>query len=137
MNKNKNIYTCKLPSYNPNARTKIQKINCKNVLDIEDFISPNVRNVQLKNYADQVKRDDVTETECESVEIECESENRLVVVKKTSLVWFLRKDCQKLSSDRLLRVQNPHYKNGHQGKRKKLKKTNVHQCKPMIKMKKK
>lgn len=85
----------------------------------------------MKNYAAQVSQNDITET---SPYVEIENENRLVV-KKTSLVWYLRKDCQKLSSDRLLRVQNPHSKNVRRRKKKKLKKTIVHEFKPIIKMK--
>lgn len=33
-----------------------------------------------------------------------------IIIKKTSLCWLLRSDCQKLSSDRLMRVRNTTHK---------------------------
>lgn len=113
IDRNKNTYGCKVPPYKPSTRTKIQKRHLRNIIDEENYDFPDVQNVQLINYADQVKREDITE---DSPYVEIKSKKKLVV-KKTSLVWYLRKDCQKLSSDRLLRVQNTHKKR----KKKKLK----------------
>lgn len=116
ISQNNNTCACKIPPYNPNARSRIQKKNVRNVFDDEEFALPDIQNVQLINYVDQVKYEDITET---SPYVEIRSENRLVA-KKTSLVWYLRKDSQKLSSDRLLRVQNGHNKNMGTKKKKKL-----------------
>lgn len=112
-----NKYPCKVPPYNPNTRKKILKSNYSRKIE---FDLPDIHNLQLKNYADQVKHEDITET---SPFVEIRNENRMIV-KKTSLVWYLRKDCQKLSSDRLLRVQTKH-KKVHKRKKKKLNRVTI------------
>lgn len=130
-------YSCKVPPYNSKVRAKTRKRMAKRTIDDEDFSLPDIQNIQLKNYANDVMSEDITETS-PYVEIKNDGNDKRFVVKKTSLVWYLRKDCQKLSSDRLLRVQNPHKNNVPKGKKKKLKKTFVDRYKPMSnKMRKK
>lgn len=61
------------------------------------------RRVLLKNYSEKFIKETIDETSA-FVELYKSIEHH-VVVKKTALCWLLRKECYKLSSDRLLRVQ--------------------------------
>lgn len=63
-----------------------------------------LRGCLLKNYADNMENELIGETSSYA-EIARENGKRLIV-KKTSLCWLLRKDWQKLSADRLRRVQS-------------------------------
>lgn len=67
------------------------------------------RRIELTNFADKFHGCNITENS-KYVELNNENKKRMVV-KKTSLCWLLRKDYQKLSSDRLRRVMyDPHVK---------------------------
>lgn len=97
-------FTCKVPPYDSNASK--QKLNGKKISGNANATSviPNLKNVQLKNFADEMKQKDIDETS-RFVEIIINSDDKRMVVKKTSLCWLLRSECQRLSSDRLQRVR--------------------------------
>lgn len=58
--------------------------------------------IELKDYSTQMQNKKIEET---SPYVELHCINKRMVVKKTSLCWFLRTDARKLSSDRLVRVR--------------------------------
>lgn len=66
--------------------------------------SDDLKNIQLKNYANKVKRDDIDGVG-PYIEIKC-SDNKKVVVKKTSFCWLLGTETKKVSNDRLRRVMH-------------------------------
>ena len=63
-----------------------------------------INNIKLKDYSGKLKSIDVDAT---SPYIELlRYDGSRSIIKKMSLCWLLRQDCQKLSSDRLLRVRH-------------------------------
>lgn len=122
----KHACSYKVKPYHARSRPKLEK-----TIGEEDFIPLSFQDIQLKNYSNQVNHEDITES---SPYVEIDGDKRLVV-KKTFLVWYLRKDCQKLSNDRLLRVQGSREKNVHKRK-KKQKKVIIYRYK-LMKMRKK
>lgn len=94
---------CKIPSLKttskekPRAHNKIQIQHSELVHKLSQL-----KAVTLKNYANCVK-EDIPETS-PYVEVYNDGKKR-IVVKKSSLVWLLRADLGKLSSDRIQRVQ--------------------------------
>lgn len=62
-----------------------------------------LRGTLLKNYSEKFEKKCIEETS-PYTEI-FRAKGKRLVVKKTSLCWLLRKDWQKISADRLQRVQ--------------------------------
>lgn len=79
---------------------KTSSLSCVKT-NLETFTLADFRNIALKNYS-QKKCGPITE---QSPYIELTFGTNRVVVKKTSFCWLLQSDIQKLSNDRLLRVQ--------------------------------
>lgn len=71
------------------------------VVPIRNFSISDFKNIALKDYSLK-KNEPITE---DSPYIEFLFDTKRVVVKKSSFCWLLRGDAQKLSNDRLLRVQ--------------------------------
>lgn len=65
---------------------------------------PNLKNIQLKDYSGNLKQKIIDERS-PYVEIRSARGKRMIF-RKISLVWFLRKENQRLSSDRLVRVRH-------------------------------
>lgn len=63
-----------------------------------------LKTILLKNFSGKFVGENVSETS-QYVEVPLNLQKR-IIIKKTSLCWILRNDYQKLSSDRLLRVQS-------------------------------
>lgn len=96
-------YTCSVPVYNACASEKrIKEKQTKNIVR-KPFVMPNLNDVNLKNFAGELKQSNIDETG-PFVEI-INDDNKRIVIKKTSLCWLLRTECHRLSSDRLRRVQ--------------------------------
>lgn len=72
-------------------------------------IVPKIKSVLLKDYTDQINGKIINEAS-PFVEIIYGKNNKRKVVKKTSLCWLWRKDCYRVSSDRLERVKTAFYK---------------------------
>lgn len=70
-------------------------------MPITNFSISDFKNIALKDYSLK-KNEPITE---DSPYIEFLFDTKRVVVKKSSFCWLLRGDAQKLSNDRLLRVQ--------------------------------
>lgn len=64
----------------------------------------NISNIKLKDYSGKLKSIDIDDVS-PYVEI-LRYDGTRTIIKKMSLCWLLRQDCQKLSSDRLLRVRH-------------------------------
>lgn len=60
--------------------------------------------IVLKNHAEKFVGEEVSD-KSPYVEVYRSNERR-IVIKKTSICWLLRKDCSKLSSDCLIRVRS-------------------------------
>lgn len=108
-NKMKPNYVCRI---NPtSAKTDVQPVTEQNSSILNESIeilASDLKNIQLKNYASKVDRENISETS-PYVEVECHG-NKNVVVKKTSLCWLLGTEHKKLSNDRLRRVMHTtHY----------------------------
>lgn len=71
----------------------------------ENFLHIDFNNIKLKDYAGKLRNMDI-DAASPYVEILSDDGER-TIVKKMSVCWLLRKDCRKLSSDRLIRVQHP------------------------------
>lgn len=64
---------------------------------------PNFQNIQLKNYAGQLKEElNIVSPYCE---IPTDA-GRGIIVRKSALCWLWRVECKKLSNDRLQRVKD-------------------------------
>lgn len=100
--KEKDLLYCKikpiLKSQQTAKATDPKPLIHKRPLKISDF-----NGITLKNFA--AKKNSIDETS-PFVELEFNDKTKRVVVKKSSFVWLLRKDCQRISSDRLRRVQS-------------------------------
>lgn len=86
---------------NSHRLKKPQKISTSNRINVNHL---NISNIALKDYTGKLKNqnfDDVSPY----IGIMRNNGTR-AIIKKTSLCWLLQGDCTKLSSDRLLRVQN-------------------------------
>lgn len=103
--RSQNTYVCKVLPYTTNNHIQCSKrkfhnangnFNNSNALDTENFGS------KLKNFADTTDLSELDET---GPYVNIPNESVLRIVKKTSVCWLLRKDCRRLSSDRLIRVQ--------------------------------
>lgn len=98
-------YGCKIK---PFTSTNAKRVNTKNahkscpVLNPITFTASDLKNIQLKNYSIKVNPDDIIPTG-PYVKIKSTNE-RIIVVKKTSLCWLFAKEQKKLSNDRPLRV---------------------------------
>lgn len=92
---------CKIrPILNPpqmKITTDTKPLIHKKPLKISDF-----NGITLQNFA--TKKNSIDKTS-PFVELNFNDKTKRVVVKKSSFVWLLRKDCQRISSDRLRRVQ--------------------------------
>lgn len=96
--KNK-MYLCKI---NPNLiMKKSVKKCCMKQKSIRSLRSVDLKNIQLKDFSHKAKTIDGSSP---YTEILC-SNNKRVIVKKTSLCWLLNPGNKKLSSDRLQRVR--------------------------------
>lgn len=84
-------------------RLKKKHSNKTNSEQLKQTKLPKFRNTNLRNYSSHLKNEPVDERG-PYVEV-FSSPGKRIVVKKTSLCWMLRNDCQKLSSDRLERVK--------------------------------
>lgn len=109
-NKNKcHNYECKIKPATPTpTATPQQNKNQTNEIGCDTNLiqlrASDLKNIQLKNYASNIKRSDIDEAG-PYAEIKC-SNNKFILVKKTSLCWLLGAESKKLSNDRLLRVMN-------------------------------
>lgn len=92
-------FSCQIPLFQPKNRACKAKIE---QLPISaELFYPNA--IGLKNFCHKFDAEIVPE-DLPYVEIQCKQMEKCVI-KKTSLCWLLRTDFDKLSSDRLLRVQ--------------------------------
>lgn len=98
-------FACKIKPSELVSKTKLKRvvpISNDSEFDAIQLTSDDLKNIQLKNYAAKVNPNDI-DTTGPYVQIIC-SDNKQMVVKKTSLCWLLSIESKKLSSDRLLRV---------------------------------
>lgn len=86
-----------------NRRNIKRFLNCRNINIKNVKNSLRLRSITLKNNAEMFEGKEVEENS-PYVEVYRSSEKR-IVVKKTSFCWLLRRDCDRLSSDRLERVR--------------------------------
>lgn len=97
--------SCPIKPFNDMKRAKTNNVNKRlqqdfaRSLTMRDF---DFEHIKLKNFSE--KCDDEIDNDSGFVEVFRNEYNR-IVVKKTSLCWFLRNDYAKLSSDRLERVK--------------------------------
>lgn len=80
------------------------------------FTLSNLITVSLKNYSYKFVDKEVEEI---SSFVEIHGSKNRMIVKKSSLIWLLRKDPCKLSSDRLERVKSTQYNQKYKPMRKK------------------
>lgn len=98
----KELLSCKINPYSPPPNDADVEPKAKkniNHLKVSDFDG-----ITLKNFSS--KKSVVDETG-PYVELLFNRNSKRIVVRKSSLVWLLRKDKQRMSSDRLRRVQCP------------------------------
>lgn len=99
----KSTLKCKIKPYVPNASSRKQFSNSNASCRRTEKQLPLLSNITLKNFADKFGNKNIAEnspyTEVFGSKI------RRIIVKKTSLCWLLREESQKLSTDRLRRVQ--------------------------------
>lgn len=100
---NAKIYECKINPHLPKDSVKKQRKPQPNSPEEKNKILMQLHSTLLKNYSEKFENKCIDETS-PYTEIFREKGKRLVV-KKTSLCWLLRKDWQKISADRLQRVQ--------------------------------
>lgn len=94
--------TCELLPYAPQADSSREtEYNRPNQIELLSILSQ-LKSVSLKNYAEVFDNKTMDET---SSYTEVFGGSKRMIIKKTSLCWYLRKNENKLSSDRLKRVQ--------------------------------
>lgn len=99
-------YPCKVNPYSEHLLSEKKRKNEKPISTSLVSLSPKfLQNIKLKNYHGKIVGKKITETS-PYVEIKCH-ESSPIIVKKTSLCWLLGSEQQKLSNDRLRRVQHP------------------------------
>lgn len=100
------IYHCKVNPYSEKLMSKKKRKKEAAISSSHISLSPKfLQNIKLKNYYGKTLAKKITETS-PYVEIKCH-DSSLIIVRKTSLCWLLVSEQQKLSSDRLRRVQHP------------------------------
>lgn len=96
----KENWPCKVNPYvEKNGWKNMASVPSKNPIQPQQILA---KNLSLKDYSDKFEHKAVDEA---SIYVEIKNEEKRIVVKKTSLCWMMRKDYQKISSDRLIRVQ--------------------------------
>lgn len=124
----KNSYrlSCKISPYIAKKRSNKRIIPNSTTIITEQLTVAMLRNIRLKNYSNKYPHNE------KSIYVEMKFEGgKQIVVKKSSLCWLLRQECQKLSTDRLLRVQTP-IEPAHKADTKQRKKqSNLYRYKPM------
>lgn len=99
-----NLFSCEIKPYTPKRTRKNQS---KPKIITEEFQLSDLRGINLKNFPEKTDIDENSPF----VELFSGRYKNRVVVKKSSLCWLLRKDWQRVSSDRLRRVQCSNQKN--------------------------
>lgn len=123
--------SCKLLPLNPRKNSSWQTID-EQVIEEEQVPEHTawqcdslncLRGISLKNYAGDFDDEEIDES---SIYVKVFSEPNRVVFKKSHLVWVLKKEYSRISSDRLIRVRSACYKLKHQPKKKLNKKHFLH-----------
>lgn len=97
-----NIFACEIIPYVHKITKKSQLMqNTVPITTTKQLKLSDLNGICLKNFAEKTK----IEENSPFVELHFENQTNRTVVKKTSLCWLLRKDWQKVSNDRLRRVQ--------------------------------
>lgn len=97
---------CDVHPLSPHRESRFIKNNTKKVkcdFNSNGLTLTNLMTISLKNYYYKFEGKEVEET---SSYVEIHGSKNRMIVKKTSLIWLLRKDPCKLSSDRLERVKS-------------------------------
>lgn len=99
-------YVCKLKPHT--LQMKGIKVNRRKPNDIselqrEKYAQIDLNNIKLRDYSGKLNAVDIGPTS-PYVEI-LDDYGKQTITRKTSLCWLLRNDCQKLSSDRMVRVR--------------------------------
>lgn len=98
----RNIFACEIIPYVPRSTKKSQLMqNTIPITTIKQLKVSDLKGICLKNVEEKTK----IEENSPFVELHFKNQTHRTVVKKTSLCWLLRKDWQKVSNDRLRRVQ--------------------------------
>lgn len=93
------LFACKI---NPNSLPRNVEEDPKENININPIKISDLNGLTLKNFSASKQ---VVDESGPYVELRFENNIKRTVVRKSSLVWLLRKDKQRLSSDRLRRVQ--------------------------------
>lgn len=97
------MFKCGIKPLKTSAGKKLKRIQSGTVAKRTSHKMPNLKNIQLKDYSGNLKLNIIDER---SPYVEIRSaRGKRVIVRKTSLCWLLRKENQRLSSDRLVRVR--------------------------------
>lgn len=86
-----------------NEKKKISSVKIEENVSISSMLLRREA-IVLKNHAEKFVGEEVSHTS-PYVEVYRSDEKR-IIIKKTSFCWLLQKDCSKLSSDRLIRVRS-------------------------------
>lgn len=98
------IFKCGIKPYETSANDRMSRNKLSKVFKRSKLKMPDLRNIQLKDFSGKLKRHVIDE--CSPYTEILTARNKHIIVKKTSLCWLLRKESQKISSDRLLRVRH-------------------------------
>lgn len=98
------IFKCGIKPINATAANKMNRFKSCTVANKTSLEMPDLKNIQLKDFSNQIKQN-VIDEKSPYAEIRS-ARGKRIIVKKTSLCWLLRKESQKVSSDRLVRVRH-------------------------------
>lgn len=93
-------FSCKIPPFQPKKSRVKSFTKAKPPLTDQIFYP---RAIHLKNFCNKFRHKSISE-DSPYVQVYCK-QMKTCIIKKTSFCWLLRTDFDKLSSDRLLRVQ--------------------------------
>lgn len=102
INKSKQTFMCKINPHIPNDNKRLKRLK-RSVVCNTVFKLPDLKNIQLKDFSN--RRNNVIDEKSPYAEIQNRT-GKMIVVKKTSLCWLLRRESQRVSSDRLERVKH-------------------------------
>lgn len=101
-----NNYTCQLKPHTlgmNRIKVKRTKANFISKFQRDKYSQIDLNNIKLKDYSGKLNTTNIGPTS-PYVEI-IDDDGKQTITRKTSLCWLLQDDCQKLSSDRLIRVR--------------------------------
>lgn len=104
VNPEQKMFKCEIKPHKTSAGKLLKRNQSYTVAKRTLHQMPNLKNIQLKDYSGNLKQKVINERS-PYVEIR-RARGKRMIFRRITLVWFLRKENQRLNSDRLVRVRH-------------------------------